>query len=38
LPITIEKTQKKAAVQAQRRIAMLRNGERIKTPIEVLTL
>lgn len=38
LPMTTEKTQKEAAVQAKRRIAMLRNGERIRTPIEVPTL
>jgi hypothetical protein len=32
--MTMEKIQKKAAVQAKRRMAMLRNGERIRMPIE----
>jgi hypothetical protein len=35
--MTMEKTQKKAAVQAKRRMAMLRNGERIRTPVEAPT-
>lgn len=38
LPMTMEKIQKKAAVQAKRRMAMLRNGERIRMHIEAPTV